>query len=289
MPGVAEAGPPNWPPQFYLIGAQKAGTTSLAGWLGAHPEIALSTPKEPDFFGWNWERGWDWYRACFDASDAKKFLDASTSYSMIPTTPVGEHETPSSVLMRSLPERLFRHRPDARMIYVLRDPIERAFSAYWHYRRLGEEDPPLLEAVVEGSIYERCSLYSRQFEELRAYFPREQFLFVDFRALKSDPQGVVRSCCAFLGVPPHDADIHEAKNRSYSPNVLGRLLLGRSTLRLAQRFRGMLPEPAAQLIKSALTHDVSALSETERVALRPLFKEEYARSVELFGIDFERP
>ena len=278
---------PAWPPQFYLIGAQKAGTTSLAGWLAEHPEIILSNPKEPDFFAWNWKRDWDWYRSCFDIAPDKKLLDASTSYSMIPTAR-NEPETVSTLLMRGVPERLYQARSDARLIYVLRDPVQRAYSAYWHYRRLGEESMSLLQAVVEGSIYERCSRYSQQFAALNAYFPREQFLFIDFHDLIHNPQAVVEACFAFLGLPPYRVELLKAKNQSYNPNVLGRMLLNRKTLGFAQRLQKQIPKAGAKFIKSVLTSDIPPPTADEQVALQELFAAEYACSVELFGIDFKR-
>ena len=70
-----------FPPQAFIIGAQRSGTTSLAFLLNQHPMIALAEPKEPNFLTMNWENGIDWYRSCFSREDAI-LLDASVSYSM---------------------------------------------------------------------------------------------------------------------------------------------------------------------------------------------------------------
>src|SRR3569833_1019554 len=75
-----------FPPQAFIIGAQKSGTTSLAYLLDQHPMIGLATPKEPDFLTVNWDRGLDWYRACF--REPKEILiDASVSYTMAEVNP----------------------------------------------------------------------------------------------------------------------------------------------------------------------------------------------------------
>src|SRR5579871_4715010 len=107
----------SFPPQAFLIGAQRAGTTSLSGLLDQHPDIVLSTPKEPDFFSVNWEEGLGWYRSRFHR-DATILLDASVSYTM-----TGRDDA-SGTLPDTVPSRILETSPHAKFIYLVRDPAE---------------------------------------------------------------------------------------------------------------------------------------------------------------------
>ncbi len=110
-----------FPPRLYLIGAQKAGTTTLAFLLDQHPDIALSDPKEPGYFVDPDAKGLEWYRGCFPAKLPAMLLDASTGYTMMAAQSGADD---------SVPLRIKAAAPDARFIYVLRDPVDRTISAY---------------------------------------------------------------------------------------------------------------------------------------------------------------
>lgn len=99
-------------PNLVVIGAAKCGTTSLHEYLNAHPQIAMSREKELDFFvaEKNWSRGLDWYEAQFE--DAPIRGESSVSYAAFPE-------------YQGVPERIVRALPDARVIYLVRDPVER--------------------------------------------------------------------------------------------------------------------------------------------------------------------
>src|SRR5687767_12965591 len=105
-------------PNLVVIGAQKCGTSGLHYYLGLHPEISTSEPKELNFFiaERNWPRGLDWYRSRFDGA-AKVRVDASPNYSAYP-----QHT--------GVPERMADVIPSARLLYMVRDPIDR-IAAHW--------------------------------------------------------------------------------------------------------------------------------------------------------------
>src|SRR5437016_1007207 len=107
-------------PSFIVIGAQKAGTTSLDSYLRTHPQVAMSSVKETNFFVEEraWGKGRRWYEGLFDAAGTATAVgEASPTYSMFP-------------LFAGVPERMARLLPEARLIYLVRDPIERIRSAY---------------------------------------------------------------------------------------------------------------------------------------------------------------
>jgi hypothetical protein len=218
-------------PNFLIIGAAKCGTTALYNQLNQHPQIYMSPVKEPRFFALEGEkpdfRGpadrWginrcpftdiEAYRALFrDASGEKIIGEASTLY----------------LYSQKAPERISHHVPDAKLVAVLRNPVERAYSAFMFMVRDGRE--PLSdfvralreeEARIAGNWgpeyhYKRRGFYHSQ---LKRYFDRfdrgriQVYLYEDF---KSDPAGVARSIFRFL-----DVDDDFTPNVSAKHNVSG--------------------------------------------------------------------
>ena len=121
------------PPDFLILGAQKAGTTSLLDWLGAHPRIAPPDRKEVHWFTNHWGRPAAWYRSHF------------------PRRPAGvlsAEATPYYLFHPAVPERVARALPDVRCIVLLRDPAARTISHHNHERALGFEDLELEAALA---------------------------------------------------------------------------------------------------------------------------------------------
>ena len=277
----------HFPPAAYLIGAQKAGTTTLATLLDRHPQIAVSRPKEPDFFTGNWERGWEWYAARFAPPPGSRvLLDASTSYSMAPIVPDG---LPSR--LDRVPERIASSRGDARFIYILRDPIERAWSAYWHAVRAGWERDGFERAVQPNSLYIRGSRYSAQLLRYLSFFPPERFLCIDFRELRADALAVVDRCVTFLGLEPepipYTSEAH--LNRSFVFSGIGRAVAaaigGPAGIKRINRAIGdRLPETAKRKIRSVLTRDIPKMEPRQRQWIGSLLDDEYGAIEDLTGI-----
>ena len=94
-----------FPPQLYLIGTQKGGTSYLASLIGQHPEICLAEPKEPQFYTSHWDKGLDWYRGRFADPDAPVLLDASTSYTASPLPSIDPPDAFESSKLAGIPAR----------------------------------------------------------------------------------------------------------------------------------------------------------------------------------------
>ena len=120
-------------PQFLGLGVQKGGTTTLQRLLEQHPQVWLPPEKELHFFSLHYARGLQWYSDCF--------VDANVNQSC------GEI-TPYYIFHPHAAQRIAEVLPDARLIVVLRDPVERCLSQYFHSRRLGLENLPLQAALV---------------------------------------------------------------------------------------------------------------------------------------------
>jgi hypothetical protein len=178
-----------WPstaalPHFLVLGTQKGGTTSLHALLGQHPEVYLPACKEVQYFSLHAHRPPRWYGAHYAESRADQLRGDVTPYYLF---------HPEAA------ERIHKLLPEARLIVLLRDPVERSLSQYFHARRLGFEDLGLEEALARESerlrgaemvvrapsgrhrshqkhSYVSRSLYAEQLRRYEERFPPHQLL-----------------------------------------------------------------------------------------------------------------
>lgn len=180
-------------PDFIIIGAMKAGTTTLFRWLGDQPEIRLPAVKEPEFFSdtRKWERGVERYTELFvDAGPEVLTGEASVAYTDTEVSEVAAARMRESV-------------PDARLVYLVRHPVERARSHYQHEVQRGRETRPFREAISGlPNAYVGRSLYARALEPYLERFPAEQVLVVRFEDLISDEAPGWHAVVAHLGLTP---------------------------------------------------------------------------------------
>ncbi|MGK2941782.1 MAG: sulfotransferase [Immundisolibacter sp.] len=264
---LSEAG---FPPQVFLIGAQKAGTTFLANLLGAQPGVCVARPKEPDFFTRHRERGLDWYRDCFPTTEGRLLLDASTSYSAAPLAGYGSAGDDPRSRYAGVPIAIHAVAPAARFIYLVRNPAARVHSAYWHGVRTGNETLPIETALATDSTYLRTSDYLGQLRLYLEYFPREAFLILRFEDLVREPLAVLEAACDFLGLArPLALPPDSGHNRSYvyrGPlQRIDRYLGGGGGLgRLFKRLRPWLPRRLLELAGPVMTQKVPPLDAAMR-------------------------
>ena len=209
-------------PDFLIIGAQKSGTTSLQFYLQSHPDIGPNVLGEPHFFDWAWKRGVDWYRDLFAELD--------------PHALVGE-KSPFYLFHPQVPERVASTVPDARLVAILRDPVDRALSHYFHAVRWHNESRPIEEAFKdeEGAVnqqedpraydeqqsdlvrhsYLRRGLYAEQLERWLQYFPPSQLLVLETRELTRSGPGGFHRVLDFLGLERKDPPRGEFNRGSY--------------------------------------------------------------------------
>jgi len=180
-------------PNLIVIGAAKCGTTSLHEYLDQHPAISMSREKELYFFveEKNLGKGLAWYESQFDAS-APIRGESSPGYSAFP-------------LYRGVPERMAETIPDAKLVYLVRDPIERIVSHYTHRRVNWPDMAPLAETLGPGAFRDwlvKPSHYWLQLEQYLQCFAAEQILVVDSDELRDRRRETLRRIFEFVGVDP---------------------------------------------------------------------------------------
>lgn len=207
-------------PNLIIIGAMKSGTTSLHYYLNLHPEICMSGKKELDFFieEKNWNRGIEWYKSNF-IGQAKIYGESSPRYTKYP-------------FFQGVPQRIFSVIPQTKLIYIVRDPIERIISHYTYYYSDGRENRSIEEALAElnDNFYVAHSQYFLQLEQYFEFFSASNVLIITSEELSNFPQKTMKKIFKFLGV---ETDIEFKFNLK---SVLEILRFGRSITNSSFKF-----------------------------------------------------
>ena len=188
--GAARSGPGALP-NLIVIGAQKCGTSGLHYYLGLHPDISVSRPKELNFFiaERNWPRGIDWYRSHFDPN-AEVRSEASPNYTAYP-----QH--------LEVPERMHSVVPEAKLLYMVRDPLDR-IAAHWvhNYAKRREKGDLRSTLLHPNTSYLARSHYHAQLQRFLRFYPLERVLVVEQEELRTRRHETLRRVFEFAGVEP---------------------------------------------------------------------------------------
>ncbi|HEU4450782.1 MAG TPA: sulfotransferase domain-containing protein [Gaiellaceae bacterium] len=265
-------------PSFLVLGAQRAGTTTLFDHLLRHPDVRGPHAggdevewrrKEVHFFDERFWRGLDWYRSFFPLAASRRIARLRGG------DLVAGEATPYYLFHPLVPERVAKTIPEVGLIALLRDPVERAYSHYQMMRRTGREKLSFAEALAaeeerlasavelaageeEGAFgddrrrrhhhhrhraYFARGLYAEQLERWLAHFPREQLLVLLAEDLFARPSAVCEDVVAFLGLRPHDLTARSSRATTASP---GRPWSKRQTRNRAA-YEAISPEVRARL------------------------------------------
>lgn len=216
----------SWSPDYLIIGAQKSGTTALFAYLNQHPLIRNSQ-GEVHYFDLHYEMGESWYKRRFPEKPSPEYVSGDKS--------------PYYMLHPLVPERAAKDYPDVKIIVVLRNPVDRAYSQYWMNRRTRDETLSFEEAIAaeESRLrgeeekliadptyksknfqvfsYLRRGHYAELIQRWTAHFPEEQFFFVYARDLRDQPQEVMNKLFAFLGLPFHPLNLSSQYRKTDYP------------------------------------------------------------------------
>ncbi len=202
-------------PTLVIAGAQKCGTSTLHLLLRNHPEVFMSKPKEVHFFDRHWDRGLDWYSSHFNPK--RRHVHAGES------TPVYMYDAVAR-------QRMMTTLPHAKVVVTLRDPVKRAYSHYWHSKRLGHDPEGSFEAALEledarissaekGNerwfSYASRGHYIDQLLELEKVYGPDQLQTVLLDDLIADRAAVLERLFQFLGISVEPASTikEQWKNR----------------------------------------------------------------------------
>jgi len=252
-------------PNLFLVGSQKSGTTTLAVMFSRHPDIFMCMPKEPGYlaFGEQGYRGLDGYGRLAHA--ASWVIDSESDYlHLFANAPkrarwLGD----ASTWYLSEPQaaaNIHAFNPEARIIAILRQPARRAYSAWCHARRDGEEPCEDFEQALAMEQerdapshllrYREMSLYSEQLKRYFERFGKERVLVLLYEDLRDRPEWLWRQCCEFLDISGSEsAPQPYRQNRSGQPRsrLLHRLLRSE---RFKQPLKRVLPTGFAAWMKN---------------------------------------
>lgn len=246
-----------------LVGAMKAGTTSLYQLLSQHPRIAPCREKEPEFLCKRelWHRGFAEYCKLWDWSDERHdwAIEASTSYTKLPAIPSAATAT-------------WRFPAEFRFVYVVRDPIQRIRSEYVHSLAEGWIPQPIHRGIAPHVVLH--SNYRMQLAPYVAAHGRNAILVIDYDDLKARPFEVTRRVWTWLGLAS-DAPLLDVGKRNTADSHRARLLE-----RLAERFGGDRAAAAAELERSITpsAQQIAAIHELLDTDLA-LFRDEWGVDV----------
>jgi Sulfotransferase family len=290
-------------PNFLIIGAQKSGTSAIYAYLSQHPQVFTSEIKEPGFFAFEGAqrsfagpddaqagryivRDLERYRRLFrNVGDRARAGEASSIYMYAPQAA----------------ERIRHYIPNAKLIAVLRDPVDRAYSAYRHLVRDGRESlsfegglaaEPSRTAANWHPIfhYKQRGFYCAQLRRFFERFSREQIAVYTYDEFKADPRALLKSMFVFLGIDPDfQPDMSVRHNVSGIPRSrLLHTIIGRPS-RVKDLARRLLPAGAARLHAALMSRNIEVSEpkiarETER-ALREEYRGDIVQLESLIGLD----
>ncbi|HET9919099.1 MAG TPA: sulfotransferase domain-containing protein [Ktedonobacteraceae bacterium] len=233
-------------PDFLIIGGQRCGTTSLYYYLTEQTGIARTLKKEVHFYDDHYAHGLRWYRAQFPTTFQKYYTERIRKQHFM----TGE-SSPYYLFHPLVPERLAAVTPQAKLIILLRNPIDRAYSQHWLTTLEGDETLPFEEAIereeervagemekliASGKIgndgyksyklrhysYLTRGIYVDQIQRWMNFFPREQFLILKSEDLYGNPTAIVKQALEFLGLPESAARAGSQEFKQYrEPNKKG--------------------------------------------------------------------
>ena len=262
-------------PDFLVIGAAKAGTTTLWQYLAAQPGVFMARPKEPEYFAGHYGRDERWYRSLFAAAAAEQVCgEASTNYSC---------GTPG-VDLDIIVDRIGGDLPGARLIYLVRHPVDRAYSFYCEQikcdqiagRRQG------YGLTFEQYLREdgRCVLggcYMRIIERYLASFPRESLLVLTLEELQDRPAETLTRVCRHIGVDdavlPNEPLVANAARRWRRTVARQAALAPLRRLPIIGGLGARLPRPMRNAIYACVRHSPRARA-AERQAVPPPMRPE---------------
>ena len=200
-------------PNFIIIGAAKSATTTLTTIFPKHPDIFISKPKEPKFFGRNYNKGWEWYASRFAAGSNMALRgEGSTMYASKLNS------------FRQTPHLMHKYLPDLKLIYIVRNPLDRIVSQWRHYRGRHPDCANFNDLMSDRHLRKLvvgCSMYYQHLTHFLEVYPAHQIHCMTFEDLIQKPKRSLRSAMRFLGVKPHLKEMLDSNGQLPRENEAG--------------------------------------------------------------------
>jgi len=303
-------------PTFFIVGAAKAGTTSIADYLNTHPQVYISPIKEPHYFSKDirCENFEEKYRklVCFDQDDyfAKEpleqkhaaFIQKQEHYEQLfndmQADQIGGEGSVGYLYSQEAPREIYKQVPKAKIIIILRNPIGRAFSHWLMDLRMGiVHEGGFLQAIEADvhapkkgwgnqHLYIELGLYFQQVKRYFDTFGRDNVKVILFDDLKVSNAKVMEDITQFLGLETFEYDLEGKKN----PAKLPKFPLLHSTIRklgLIDLGNAIIPKIFLEKLKASIytNKNLPKLTSEDRVALQKYFKEDIVNLSELINRD----
>lgn len=237
-------------PDLLLAGAARSGTTTLAAWIGRHAEVVSPSIKEPNYFSTRWDRGHGWYKSLYGRSDGT-WIDASAQYSY-----------PSHL---SASARAAELNPELRIVYLVRDPLPRAYSHYCHeVLYMGHHDGVDFGAALRASDdILGASDYGRVIASLAAAVPEDRLLVLPFEYVVNEPERAAETVWSFAGLPTVgreelaavDTQLFTNERAVFASPFVRRSFKAIRTTRIYPRMRAALGAERMRRARARLTSD----------------------------------
>jgi hypothetical protein len=254
-------------PNFFIVGAQKSGTSGLAGWLSEHPQIFMCFPKEPGYLAFK-DNGYPYLDGYGRSAPASEYVvsDEQAYLRLFADTPedstlLGEAST-WYFAIPGVAQRIKQFSPEAKILIILRNPADRAYSAWCHARRDNLEPCKEFDRALDlederGEVefllrYHRMGRYSKSLAEYQSLFDASQLKVLLYEDLRDNPELLWQQLCTFLEIERLDEIPRQRRrNRSGQP----RFLILQSLMK-SHRFRSaiarIIPRRRAARIKEKL-------------------------------------
>lgn len=284
-------------PNFFVIGAERCGTTSVYNYLKAHPDVFMPEVKEPRYFSEN-----SFTHPYYESRRQSRVKDEQQYLALFESangeSAVGE-ASPTYLYHPETPSRIQAVAPQARFVAMFRHPVDRAYSHYMLRVGMGtepltfeqavEEERPHLDSVWDGERhYLRLGFYARGLERWLAVFDRDRFCTYLNEDLNRDARAVVSDMYAFLGVDPAFEPPVEARFQMTGVPRFPLLEPLRRSKPLRRALKAVLPARSAAAVKTKVNRQMlhkPEIAPALRADLVALFRDDVLRLQDLTGHD----
>lgn len=213
-------------PDFLGVGASRTATTWLHVCLEEHPDVFVPAIKEIDYFSKHYRKGLDWYATFFrGASDGNSVGEISGTY----------------MIDQAVPRRIHSWNPHVRLIFSVRNPVERAYSHYCMHLRAGKVSRDVDREIKAGTRYVIEGFYHNHISRFLSFFPEKQIKVLVYDDLAADPKSYLQDVLSFLGVDP-----------SFEPALMRKTYHSTKTLPASQRVYDWLVAAARYVKRNSL-------------------------------------